>query len=190
MHKKVLILSALAVAGLVPLTASAWHGDWDHWEGSRHHRYYDDCARYHAGPAARGPHGHPMGFEGPRARTFGMSAEESHDFMAEVADILNVDAKQKSAWDSLTQAYTTLATQRMDRPARAEVREMNSMERLQARNAFMQAHAKAFDGYVKAREQFEKVATAEQIQRLDEIMTTGGLYFDHPRGPRGPRTPR
>ena len=78
----------------------------------------------------------------------------------------------------------------MDRPARAEVREMNSMERLQARNAFMQAHAKAFDGYVKAREQFEKVATAEQIQRLDEIMTTGGLYFDHPRGPRGPRTPR
>lgn len=191
MNKKIWILSAMTVVGLIPLTASAWHGGWDYYDAPRHHRYYEDCPmRHHAGPAPRGPHGYHMGWDGPQARTFGMTAEEVRGFMAEVGGVLNIETKQKSAWDALTKAYEALATQRMDRPDRVQAREMTSVERLQARNAFMQAHAKAFDGYVKAREQFEKVATPEQAQRLDEIMATGGLYFDRPRAPRGPQSPR
>ena len=76
----------------------------------------------------------------------------------------------------MQKAYGDLAQVRFDR--RDAFRPgMNRQDRLQARSDFMNAHAKAFDAYVKAHAELQKTLGEETMAEFDYIVNTGSLLM-------------
>ncbi len=180
MTKKTFIIAAVLSAGLIPLSSFAWHGApcWDDQPGPGwHHRYdgprggyWDDCPRMRPHHMAG-----PRFAMGREVHTFRMNAEEASDFINEVGAALGIDMKQK-AWQQMQKAYGDLAQVRFDR--RDAFRPgMSRQDRLQARSDFMNAHAKAFDAYVKAHAELQKTLGEETMAEFDYIVNTGSLLM-------------
>lgn len=196
MTKKTLIIAAIVSAGLIPLSSFAWHGApcWDDHPGPGwHHRYDAAPCDYYPDRPRIGPH-HKAAFRAPMNRgvhTFHMNREEATDFINEVGSVLGVSAQQK-AWQQMQKAYGDLAQVRFERRDAFEPG-MPRQARLEARSAFMNEHAKAFDAYVKARGELQKVLGDEKMAEFDHIVDTGSLLKPpapavkpQPRAPKAP----
>ena len=194
MTKKPFIIAAVISAGLIPLSSFAWHGApcWDDHPGPGWHHRYDGPRDGYCGDCYRM---RPHHMAGPRfamdrgVHTFRMHAQEATDFLNEVGTVLGIDTKQK-AWQQMQKAYGDLAQVRFDR--REAFRPgMARQDRLQARSDFMNAHAKAFDAFVKARADLQKAVGEETMEEFDYIVNTGSLLTPpdlapkpQPRGPK------
>ena len=195
MTKKTLLIAAVASVGFIPLASFAWHGapcwgagapGWHHYDEGPHCMMRGDAPRF--GPHHRARAQAPYGLG---VRTFGMDRAEAEHFMTEVGSVLKIKSNEQKAWQQMQKAYADLAQTRYDRWKTGEAPQ-NRQERLQARSAFMSAHAQAFDGYVKARAELQKVFGQEKMHEFDYIVNTGSLLEPpapraQPRPPRGPR---
>lgn len=85
----------------------------------------------------------------------------------------------------MQKAYGDLAQVRLSHRAAIEPG-MTRQARLEARSAFMNEHAKAFDAYVKARAELQKVMGEEKMVEFDHIVNTGSL-LEPPAPPKVPR---
>lgn len=190
MTRKPLIFAAVLSAGLIPLSSFAWHGApcWDEQPGPGwHHRYDGPHCGYWADVPRRGPHHRVPArlLEQRGVHTFGMDREEALDFINEVGAVLGVSATQQKAWQQMQKAYGDLAQVRLSHRAAIEPG-MTRQARLEARSAFMNEHAKAFDAYVKARAELQKVMGEEKMVEFDHIVNTGSL-LEPPAPPKAPR---
>lgn len=198
MTKKPLAIAAIVSAGLIPLASFAWHGapcfD-DHPGPSWHYRYDGPQCGYwndgpRVGPRHQAPHRMPMSHG---VRTFGMDRENATQFINEVGAVLGIDPAQQKAWQQVQKAYADLAQVRYERREAMEPG-MARQARLEAQSAFMGAHAKAFDGYVKARAELQKALGEEKMVQFDHIVNTGNILEPpsppvkpQPRAPKAPR---
>ncbi len=176
---KNILLTATMVAVAVPMTAYAWHGNdngprgFDNDNAPRAHCYWEDDQGGPRGYQHAPRHGY-MG--GHVVRTFGMDAQEARDFMGDVKKVLGIGTKEDKAWGALSNAYVNLATVRdTHHDKHRDARKMDHQQFLEHRSQWMGEHAKAFDAFVKARAQLVRTVSAEQVDRMDYILSTGRL---------------
>ena len=173
---KALVIAAIVSAGLIPLSSYAWHGGpcWDRYDGPQWRHGYDaPCGYWADGPMNRHHQGRPGIMHNRGVHTFGMNHDEAMHFIDEVGMILGVKASDK-AWQQTQQAYAQLAQVRSDRHNLWKPG-MTRQARLEARSEFMNQHAKAFDGYVKARAELLKVLGEEKMAQFDYVVNTGSI---------------
>lgn len=188
-NKKAL-MGLIAIVSMMPFASYAWHGDghrgWDGEYGPRGDGNWFDHCDMRTSHATRGYHAQRHIF-GPVVRTFGMDGNEAKNYVADVKKLVNITQKQEAAWNSFSQSFVALAEARYEHyESHKDFRNMNRQEFLEHRSRWMTQQAKAFDGFVKARAQLQKVLTPEQMERFDFVVATGHLV--EPSGYRSPRS--
>lgn len=174
------LLPALLTLSMIPISSFAWHGDGPHMARGDY-----DCRPYHEDWVKAPPRGPKQQLRAPvehhrhcvqGAHTFGLDGEQARSFMKDLHAILNVQTKQDKVWEKMVSAYEGLATVRHQH--RMEKKDLDQLSRqafLEHHNQVLIENAKAFDAFVKARAELEKVLTPEQMERFDQIITSGRI---------------
>ena len=184
-NKKAL-MGLIAMVSMMPLASYAWHGDghrgWDGEFGPRVEGNWFEHCDVSAPHVVRGHRAKRHTF-GPVVRTFGMDDKEAKSYVDDVKKLVNITNKQEAAWSAFSQSFVALAAARYEHhESHKDFRHMTRQEFLEHRSRWMTQQAKAFDGFVKARGQLQKVLTPEQMDRFDFILATGHLI--EPQGYR------